>query len=278
LYVTRSRAFNFIGKGLYSQHMRNDGRPSDQLRPVTITRNFTATPAGSILWKQGGTIVWCTASVTPELPPWMRDDRPGGWVTAEYVMLPASTPRRKEWPKIGHTDSRGTEIQRLIGRSLRAVIDLTKIGPHTIALDCQVMQADGGTRTAAICGAYVALVDAIKKLPPEIPKPRGGPASAGPLTPRYDPQFYKPTEALVDQLAAVSVGVIDGEVRLDLDYADDVRAEVDMNVAYTAGGKFVEIQGSAEGAKGFDRAAADKMLDLAVVGCKQLMEIQQTTI
>src|SRR5256885_13154141 len=132
----------------------------------------------------------------------MKDDRPGGWVTAEYVMLPASTPRRKEWPKIGHTDSRGTEIQRLIGRSIRASIDLSKIGPHTIALDCQVMQADGGTRTAAICGAYVALVEAIKKLPSEIPKPRGGPASAGLLAPRYDPQFYQPTEALVDQLAA----------------------------------------------------------------------------
>ena len=258
--------------------MRLDGRPNDQLRPITITRHFTATPAGSVLWKQGNTILWCTASVTAELPPWMRDDRPGGWVTAEYVMLPASTPRRKEWPKIGHTDSRGTEIQRLIGRSLRAIVDLTKIGPHTIALDCQVMQADGGTRTAAICGAYVALVDAIKKLPLEIPKPRGAFASDAPVTPRYDAQFYEPTEALVDQLAAVSVGVIDGEVRLDLDYADDSRADVDMNVAYTAGGKFVEIQGSAEGAKGFDRQAADQMLDLAVMGCQQLMEIQRDAL
>jgi len=211
--------------------MRNDGRTPDQLRPVTIKRNFTATPGGSVLWQQGSTIVWCTASITPELPPWMKDDRPGGWVTAEYVMLPASTPRRKEWPKIGHTDSRGTEIQRLIGRSLRAVIDLSKIGPHTIAIDCQVMQADGGTRTAAICGAYVALVDAIRKLPREIPKPKAlATEVARPLAPRYDPQFYRPAEALVDQLAAVSVGVIDGEVRLDLDYQDDVRAEVDMNV------------------------------------------------
>ena len=240
------------------------GERTTILRPVTVTRSFTATPGGSVLWKQGNTIVWCTASITPELPPWMKDDRPGGWVTAEYVMLPASTPRRKEWPKIGHTDSRGTEIQRLIGRSLRAIIDLSKIGPHTIALDCQVMQADGGTRTAAICGAYVALVDALAKLPATMPAPKN-PAAAGTL--RYDPQFYKPAEALVDQLAAVSVGVIDGEVRLDLDYSDDVRAEVDMNVAYTAGGKFVEIQGSAEGAKGFDRKAADEMLDLACEGC-----------
>jgi ribonuclease PH len=256
--------------------MRSDGRAADQLRPVKVTRNFTATPGGSVLWQQGNTIVWCTASITPEVPPWMKEDRPGGWVTAEYVMLPASTPRRKDWPKIGHTDSRGTEIQRLIGRSLRAAVDLSKIGPHTIALDCQVMQADGGTRTAAICGAYVALVDAIAKLPAEIPVPRTVTSSVLPA--RYDPRFYKPREALLDQLAAVSVGVVDGEVRLDLDYADDVRAEVDMNVAYTGGGKFVEIQGSAEGAKGFDRAQADQMLDLAVAGCRQLMEIQRHAI
>jgi ribonuclease PH len=258
-----------------ASQQRNDGRAIDQLRPITVKRNFTATPGGSVLWQQGNTIVWCTASITPELPPWMRDDKPGGWVTAEYVMLPASTPRRKEWPKMGHTDSRGTEIQRLIGRSLRAIIDLTKIGPHTIAVDCQVMQADGGTRTAAICGAYVALVDAMAKLPATMPVPKN-PSSAP--TARYDPRFYKPAAALVDQLAAVSVGVIDGEVRLDLDYADDVRAEVDMNVAYTAGGKFVEIQGSAEGAKGFDRAAADQMLDLAVKGCGELMKIQRQAL
>ena len=256
--------------------MRHDGRAGDQLRGVKITRGFTATPAGSVLWQQGNTIVWCAASITAEVPPWMKDDRPGGWVTAEYVMLPASTPRRKEWPKIGHTDSRGTEIQRLIGRSLRAIVDLTKIGPHTIAVDCQVMQADGGTRTAAICGAYVALVDAIAKLPKEIVAPKG--SVGGTLSARYDPAFYRPKEALVDQLAAVSVGVVDGEVRLDLDYVEDSRAEVDMNVAYTGSGKFVELQGSAEGAKGFDRAAVDRMLDLAVVGCRKLMEIQQQAL
>ena len=259
--------------------MRHDGRADDQLREVKVTRNFTATPAGSVLWQQGNTIVWCTASVTQELPPWMREDRAGGWVTAEYVMLPASTPRRKEWPKIGHTDSRGTEIQRLIGRSLRAVLDLRKIGPHTIAIDCQVMQADGGTRTAAICGAYVALVDALSKLPKELPKPRRLPTEvAGPVAARWDPKFYAPGEALLDQLAAVSVGVVDGQVRLDLDYVDDSRAEVDMNVAFTAGGKFVELQGSAEGAKGFDRGAVDRMLDLAVGGCTQLMEIRREAL
>src|SRR3982751_5260827 len=145
--------------------MRNDGRADDELRAIKVTRNFTSTPAGSVLWEQGKTIVLVTASVTPELPPFFKESRAGGWVTAEYVMLPGSTPQRKGWPKIGHTDSRGTEIQRLIGRSLRAVIDLSKLGPHTIAIDCQVLQADGGTRTAAICGAYVALVDALGKLP-----------------------------------------------------------------------------------------------------------------
>jgi ribonuclease PH len=261
--------------------MRNDGRTPDQLRPVKITRNFTQTPAGSVLWEQGKTVVLCTASISRELPPWMKDDKPGGWVTAEYVMLPASTPQRKPWPKIGHTDSRGTEIQRLIGRSLRAIIDLSKLGPHTIALDCQVLQADGGTRTAAICGAYVALVDAIGKLPAQMPAAPGrGPGGASPWPPpaRYDPQFYDPAHVLADQLAAVSIGVIDGEIRLDLDYFDDSRAEVDLNVAYTAGGKFVEVQGSAENGGGFDRARMNQMLDLAVQGCEKLMAIQREAI
>jgi len=256
--------------------MRGDGRANDELRPVKVVRQFTRTPAGSVLWEQGGTIVLCTASVTQELPPWMREDRPGGWITAEYVMLPASTPSRKPWPKIGHTDSRGTEIQRLIGRTLRAVIDLSKIGPHTIAIDCQVLQADGGTRTAAICGAYVALVDALAKLPPTIPPSRGPAPTVLPA--RYDPRFYRPMQALIDQLAAVSVGVVDEEIRLDLDYADDSRASVDMNVAFTAGGKFVEIQGSAENGLGFDRRQMDAMLDLAIRGCQRLMEIQRDVL
>src|SRR3954465_11994682 len=223
---------------------RADGRTPDQLRPIKITRNFTKTPAGSVLWEQGNTVLLCTASVSQEVPPWFPDSKAGGWITAEYVMLPASTPQRKPWPKIGHTDSRGTEIQRLIGRSLRAAIDLSRIGPHTIALDCQVLQADGGTRTAAICGAWVALADAIKKLPGEVPKPRG--FSGAVLPARFDAKFYDPGHALVDQIAAVSVGVVEGREYLDLDYALDSRAEVDMNVAYTARGKFVEIQGSAE--------------------------------
>ena len=229
-----------------------------------------------MLWEQGSTVVLCTASITREVPPWMKEDKPGGWVTAEYVMLPASTPQRKPWPKTGHTDSRGTEIQRLIGRAVRAVVDLSKIGPHTIALDCQVLQADGGTRTAAICGAYVALKDAIGKLPVDLSRITPDEVMAkGKLPPRYDPRFYDPSTALTDQLAAISVGIVDGEVRLDLDYFDDARAEVDMNVACTAGGKLVEVQGSAENGGGFDRARFNAMLDLAVVGCVELQLIQR---
>jgi ribonuclease PH len=258
--------------------MRNDGRRNDQLRPITITRRFTNTPAGSVLWKQGETIVFCTASVAQDLPPWMKDDRPGGWITAEYVMLPGSTPQRKPWPKIGHTDSRGTEIQRLIGRSLRAIIDLSKIGPHTISVDCQVLQADGGTRTAAISAAYVAMVDAIAKLPAQLPPPKGATDASGKLSARYDPQFYDPSKALVDQLAAVSVGIIDGEIRLDLDYYDDSRANVDMNLACTAAGKIVEIQAAAENGEGFDRSQMNSMLDLAEAGCRELMELQRNAL
>ena len=152
--------------------MRSDGRTDDQLRPISITRGFTQTPPGSVLWKQGGTVVLCTASVSQDVPPWFKEDRAGGWLTAEYVMLPASTPQRKPWPKIGSTDSRGTEIQRMIGRCLRAAIDLSKIGPHTITVDCQVLQADGGTRTACISAAYVALRDALASLPKEVPQPK----------------------------------------------------------------------------------------------------------
>ncbi len=261
--------------------MRPDGRPDNQLRPVKITRGFTTSAAGSVLWEQGKTMVLCTASVVQELPPWFKENRAGGWVTADYVMLPGSTPRRKDWPKIGHTDSRGTEIQRIIGRTLRASIDLAKIGPHTIALDCQVLQADGGTRTASICAAYVALRDALASLPKEMPgdarKLTGaaGEFESTPIIPaRYDASYYDPAHAIVDQVAAVSVGVVEGVIRLDLDYYDDSRAEVDLNVAYTAGGKFVEVQGSAENGLGFDRARLNAMLDLSVEGCKQLMALQ----
>src|SRR3954462_9194792 len=185
--------------------MRHDGRAVDELRKVRVQRNFTRTPAGSVLWEQGDTVLLCTASVTRDVPPWFKEDKPGGWITCEYVMLPASTPQRKAWPKIGHTDSRGTEIQRLIGRTLRAIIDLSKIGPHTIAIDCQVLQADGGTRTAAICRAYVALVDALAKLPKVMPNARAVPSGSSGMgteggyeTPepaaRYDPRLYDPSK------------------------------------------------------------------------------------
>ncbi len=208
----------------------------------------------------------------------MKPDRPGGWVTAEYVMLPGSTPQRKAWPRSGHTDSRGTEIQRLIGRTLRAAVDLSKIGPHVITLDCQVMQADGGTRTAAICGAYIALADALAKLPPQLEPPPGVTADGDVLPARYDPAFYDPRGALRDQVAAVSVGIVDGEILLDLDYQDDSRAEVDMNVAYTAAGKFVEIQGSAEATNGFDANELQQMLTLATRGCEQIMQLQREAL
>ena len=230
-----------------------------------------------MLWQQGKTVVLCTVSEAVDLPPWFDERRAGGWVTAEYVMLPGSTPQRKPWPKIGHTDSRGTEIQRLIGRSLRAAVDLSKIGPHTLAVDCQVLQADGGTRTACISAAYVALRDAVGKLPELMPTPKVISKSTidpinGETLPRYDPSLYEPKAALVDQLAAVSVGLVDGEVLLDLDYEDDSRAQVDMNVAYTASGKFVEIQASAENGVGFSRVEMDRMLDMAAKGCMEIME------
>lgn len=218
----------------------------------------------------------CTASVSRDLPPWMKEDRPGGWVTCDYVMLPGSTPQRKPWPKIGHTDGRGTEIQRIIGRSLRAAVDLSKIGPHNIALDCQALQADGGTRTAAICGAWVALADALASLPAEMPGAlTAPPAGAAVIPARRDPKYYDPAGALVEQIAAISVGIIDGEVRLDLDYLDDSRAEVDLNLAMTGNGRFVEVQGSSEQGAGFDAQRLMEMVTLGTAGCRQIIDIQR---
>jgi ribonuclease PH len=223
-----------------------------------------------VLWQQGKTVVLCTASVALEVPRWFKEDRAGGWVTAEYVMLPASTPQRKPWPKMGSTDSRGTEIQRMIGRCLRAAMDMTRIGPHTLTVDCQVLQADGGTRTACISAAYVALRDAIATLPAKMPPP--------PAPSRSDPSLYDPGAALADAVAAVSVGLVGGTPLLDLDYADDSRAEVDLNVAYTAAGKFVEIQGCAENGRGFDRKQMNQLLDLAVAGCAKIMGEQKRAL
>jgi ribonuclease PH len=232
---------------------RPDGRTPDQLREVTITRGWQRWAEGSALIDFGVTRVLCAASVTEGVPRW-RKGSGLGWVTAEYAMLPRATNTRGDRESVrGRIGGRTHEISRLIGRSLRACIDLKALGENTIAIDCDVLQADGGTRTAAITGAYVALSDAVDWL-----------AERGSLA--------KP-RALHTSISAVSVGVIDGEPRLDLCYEEDVRADSDVNVVCTADGEFVEVQGTAEGAT-FDRATLDKLLDLAVAGCDQLKAAQ----
>ena len=236
---------------------REDGRADDELRPITITRGFTSHPAGSVLIEFGGTRVMCTASVTEGVPPWRRGSGLG-WLTAEYAMLPAATHDRSARESVrGKIGGRTHEISRLIGRSLRACIDLAALGENTIALDCDVLQADGGTRTAAITGAYVALADAVTWL--------------GAAKKLKDPQ------PLSCAIAAVSVGVVDGRVRLDLPYTEDSRAEVDMNVVATDAGTLVEVQGTGEGAT-FPRATLDKLLDMAEIGTGTLFEAQQVAL
>ena len=231
---------------------RADGRADDQLRPVTITRHWLDHPAGAVLVEFGRTRVLCAASAAEGVPRW-RKGSGLGWVTAEYAMLPAATNTRSDRESVkGRIGGRTHEISRLIGRSLRAVVDHKALGENTIQLDCDVLQADGGTRTAAITGAYVALADAVTTL-----RKRG--AVTG--------------EPLTGSVAAVSVGIIDGVPRLDLPYVEDVRAESDMNVVMTGSGSFVEVQGTAEGAT-FDRGELDGLLDLAVKGCADLTRIQ----
>src|SRR3954471_19432967 len=232
---------------------RPDGRTNDQLRPITITRNWQAYAEGSALVEFGATKVLCAASVQQGVPRW-RKGSGLGWVTAEYSMLPRATLTRNDRESVrGKIGGRTHEISRLIGRSLRAAIDLSALGENSVAIDCDVLQADGGTRTAAITGAYVALADAVSWL-------RGKGALARP-------------EPLINSISAVSVGVIDGEPRLDLMYEEDVRAETDMNVVVTGSGDFIEVQGTAEGAP-FHRAELDALLDLAVAGCVDLAQIQ----
>jgi ribonuclease PH len=236
---------------------RPDGRAPDQIRPVTLTRRWSIHPEGSVLVEFGNTRVLCTASVTEGVPRW-RKGSGLGWVTAEYAMLPRATHTRSDRESVkGRIGGRTHEISRLIGRSLRAAIDLGALGENSIAIDCDVLQADGGTRTAAITGAYVALADAV-----------------GWLGERK--KLAKP-KAIVNSVAAVSVGVIDGEPRLDLAYEEDVRAGSDMNVVCTGQGGFVEVQGTAEGAV-FDRTTLDELLDLAVAGCAQLTKLQQEAL
>jgi ribonuclease PH len=206
-------------------------------------------------------MVLVTASVTPGVPEWFGDRRRGGWVTADYVMLPGSTPRRKQWPDFGHTDSRGTEIQRLIGRSIRAALDLSRIGRHTISLDCQVLQADGGTRTASICAAFVALRDALLRLPAECPDP-------------LETELYNPRGAILDGVTAVSVGLLEGRAIVDLDYREDAAASVDLNVVMNDSGGLVEVQGCAEGAAGYSRDDLNRMLDLAGGACAEIRRLR----
>lgn len=233
---------------------RHDGRTANQLRPVTIERGWSDQAEGSALISFGRTKVLCTASFTNGVPRWLAG-KGKGWVTAEYAMLPRSTNDRMDREAVkGKIGGRTHEISRLIGRSLRAVVDTKALGENTLVLDCDVLQADGGTRTAAITGAYVAMADAI-----EWGRSKGF--------------IGKNAKPLIDSVAAVSVGIIDGEPMLDLAYVEDVRAETDMNVVVTGRGLFVEVQGTAEAAP-FDRKELDALLDLAVGGAADLTALQ----
>jgi ribonuclease PH len=238
--------------------IRADGRTPDQLRKVTIERGWSDHAEGSALISFGGTKVLCTASFTSSVPRW-KVGKGEGWVTAEYAMLPRATHSRNDREAVkGKIGGRTHEISRLIGRSLRAVVDVRELGENTIVIDCDVLQADGGTRTAAITGAYIALADAI---------------SWG----REHKFINAKAKPLTDSVAAVSVGIIDGEPFLDLAYTEDVRAHTDMNVVVTGGGKFVEVQGTAEGVP-FDRDELNALLDIALAGTRELTEIQKAVL
>lgn len=235
--------------------MRNDGRRTDQLRPVKLEIGYTRWAEGSVLVTQGNTVVLCNATVDEQLPPWMmraREER--GWVTGEYAMLPRSTTTRS--PRETTPQARTQEIRRLIGRSLRAAVKLELLGKRQIIIDCDVLQADGGTRTASVTGGYVALALALRRL-----------NAAG----------QAPIEVLRVPVAAVSVGVVAGEPMLDLCYEEDVRADLDMNIVMNRDGRFIEVQGTAEHDP-FDRAMLDRLLDLASGGIGRLLEIQQEAL
>ncbi|MGK4187228.1 ribonuclease PH [Kocuria koreensis] len=237
---------------------RADGRAVDELRPISITRGWSRNAEGSALIEFGNTRVLCTASLTEGVPRWLKGEGKG-WVTAEYAMLPRATNTRSARESVkGKIGGRTHEISRLIGRSLRAVIDTEALGENTVVLDCDVLQADGGTRTAAITGAYVALAEAVAWAQRE-----------GIVDRKKSP--------LTDSVSAVSVGIIDGTPMLDLPYVEDVRAETDMNVVVTGSGSFVEVQGTAEGTP-FDRDELNLLLDLALAGTSELATIQQQTL
>lgn len=239
-------------------NLRHDGRRADQLRPIQVTRNFLGAAPGRVLIQAGKTAVLCTASIDATLPPWKAATvtdpaQLAGWLTAEYAMLPGSTaPRkRREREKL---DGRSTEIQRLIGRSLRAAIDFQALGPRTITIDCDVLEADGGTRTASITGGFIALCDALGSIKTELSRP-----------------------VILRSIAAISVGLVQGEPVADLDYVEDVDAEVDMNVVMTGAGEFVEVQGTAEGLP-FGRAILDRQLELAANAVAELTRIQRESL
>ncbi len=234
--------------------MRTDGRRADQLRKITIQRNFTCHAGGSVLISFGDTRVLCTAMIEKGVPPWLAG-KGQGWLTAEYAMLPSSTNTRKKRDS-GKPDGRSVEIQRLIGRVLRGVINMNKLGENTLWLDCDVIQADGGTRTAAITGAYVALCDAVRKA-----------ADDKLLT----------ENPIVGQVAAISVGIVDGKPALDLNYREDSTAQVDMNVAMLADGSFVELQATGEHAT-FTPRQFNAMLKLAVKGIRALHGMQRKSL
>jgi len=233
---------------------RIDGRRPDELRPVSITRRYLDAGEGSVLVEFGSTKVLCVASFTEGVPRWKKGSGEG-WVTAEYAMLPRATSTRSDRESVkGRVGGRTHEISRLVGRSLRGIIDIAALGENTVVLDCDVLQADGGTRTASVTGAYVALADAVAWATEKGLVARG-------------------KTVLHDSVSAVSVGIVDGIPMLDLPYVEDVRAETDMNVVVTGAGRFVEVQGTAEHAP-FDRAELDALLDLALSGTATLAKLQ----
>jgi len=233
--------------------MRHDGRAFSELRPIHIERPYYGAAPGKLLIQSGRTTILCTASLSLDLPPWkMSQENPTGWVSAEYNMLPGCTNPRKS----RRTDGRATEIQRLIGRSLRAVVDFAALGPRSITVDCDVLEADGGTRTLSITGGFIALVDAVAAVD----------------EPNFD--FHK---VFRDSVAAISVGVSCGQPVLDLDYVEDSRADVDMNVVMTGSRQLIEIQGTAE-RRTFDRQLLNVQLDLAEQGIAELTQLQQRTL
>jgi ribonuclease PH len=234
---------------------RHDGRRADELRPLKIKRRYTRPTPGSVLIQAGRTTVLCTASVENQVPPWMAG-KGRGWVTAEYNMLPGSTSPRKRRERDGKVDGRTTEIQRLIGRSLRAVVDLDALGERSITVDCDVLEADGGTRTASITGAFIALVDALGGIK-EFPFPDRSP--------------------LTDSVAAISVGMVEGKAVLDLDYQEDFAASVDMNVVMTGAGRFVEVQGTGEEAT-FTDDELMSLIKLAKSGIRELAGVQKKAL